>query len=106
MTHDVFQAKRLAHRTGLMIGGRIVELADTEAFFSAPQQPETAAFLRGELVGGAAPPEREPGRGDRRWWRRLRTRAAWVPHLAPGWAASAPSARSNESSPTWRRHPV
>jgi len=71
VTHDVFQAKRLAHRTGLMIGGRLVELADTEAFFVAPQQPETAAFLRGELVGGAVPPERAPGRRDR-WWRRLR----------------------------------
>lgn len=72
VTHDVFQAKRLAQRTCLMIDGRIVELADTEAFFSAPQQPDTAAFLRGELVGGAAPPERAPGRRDGRWRRRLR----------------------------------
>lgn len=50
VTHDPFQARRLANRTGLMIGGRMVETAETRRFFSNPQQPETAAFLRGELV--------------------------------------------------------
>jgi tungstate transport system ATP-binding protein len=50
VTHDPFQARRLADRTGLMIGGRMVETAETKRFFSDPQQPETAAFLRGELV--------------------------------------------------------
>jgi tungstate transport system ATP-binding protein len=50
VTHDVFQARRLAHRTGLMVAGRMVELAGTEAFFSAPQQPQTAAFVRGDLL--------------------------------------------------------
>jgi len=50
VTHDPFQARRLADRTGLMISGRIVELTETKQFFSDPKQPETAAFLRGELV--------------------------------------------------------
>lgn len=50
VTHDPFQARRLADRTALMISGRMVEIARTERFFSHPQQPETAAFLRGDLV--------------------------------------------------------
>lgn len=50
VTHDPFQARRLANRTGLMIGGAIVEVAETKRFFSDPRQPETAAFLRGDLV--------------------------------------------------------
>ena len=70
VTHDVFQAKRLAHRTGLMIGGKIVELADTASFFADPRQPQTAAFLNGELVGSAAPSEPAPARRPLRWWRR------------------------------------
>ena len=70
MTHDIFQAKRMAHRTGLMIGGRIVELADTPSFFTNPQQPQTAAFLNGELVDSAAPSERAPVLQPRRRRRR------------------------------------
>ena len=50
VTHDTFQARRLADRTGLMIAGRLVEIADTEAFFTDPQRAETVAFLRGDLV--------------------------------------------------------
>ncbi len=70
VTHDIFQAKRLAHRTGLMIGGKIVEVEETASFFADPQQPQTAAFLRGDLVDGAAPPEKAPLRRRRPWWRR------------------------------------
>jgi len=50
VTHNVFQAKRLAHRIGLMLGGRLVEVQDNPAFFDAPQDPRTAAFVRGEMV--------------------------------------------------------
>lgn len=50
VTHDPFQSRRLADRTGLMISGRMVEIADTDSFFTDPQRPETAAFLRGDLV--------------------------------------------------------
>ncbi|MDH5371758.1 MAG: ATP-binding cassette domain-containing protein [Acidimicrobiia bacterium] len=65
VTHDIFQARRLAHRTGLMIGGQILEMADTEAFFSAPERPETAAFLRGDLVHRAVPAVATPSRRRR-----------------------------------------
>jgi tungstate transport system ATP-binding protein len=50
VTHNIFQARRLAHRVALMLDGRIVELAETEAFFEHPQDPRTSAFVRGEMI--------------------------------------------------------
>jgi len=50
VTHNVFQAHRLAHRTGLILNGRLVELADTAVFFGSPADPRTAAFVSGEMV--------------------------------------------------------
>ncbi len=50
VTHNVFQAKRLAHRTGLMLNGALVELAGTDAFFNQPADPRTSAFVRGEMI--------------------------------------------------------
>ena len=50
VTHNVFQAKRLAQRVALMLEGQIVEVADVEKFFEGPEDPRTAAFVRGEMV--------------------------------------------------------
>ncbi len=50
VTHNVFQAKRLAQRVGLMLGGRLVELAETKRFFDSPVDSRTTAFVRGEMV--------------------------------------------------------
>jgi tungstate transport system ATP-binding protein len=50
VTHNIFQARRLAHRTALLLSGRLVEIGETERFFNEPRQAKTAAFLRGELV--------------------------------------------------------
>lgn len=50
VTHNVFQARRLATRVGLLLNGQLVELAPTEAFFEAPADPRTAAFVRGDMV--------------------------------------------------------
>ncbi|MBI5302019.1 MAG: ATP-binding cassette domain-containing protein [Chloroflexi bacterium] len=50
VTHNVFQAKRLAQRVGLMLGGRLVEVQDNPAFFDTPRDSRTAAFVRGEMV--------------------------------------------------------
>lgn len=50
VTHNVFQAKRLAGRVGLLLEGRMVEVADVHTFFTAPADPRTAAFVRGEMV--------------------------------------------------------
>jgi tungstate transport system ATP-binding protein len=50
VTHNIFQAKRLAHRTGLMLGGRLIELDDTPDFFASPSDPRTTAFVQGDMI--------------------------------------------------------
>jgi len=50
VTHSVFQAKRLAHQVAFLLGGREIEVAPAEQFFSTPANPRTAAFVRGEMV--------------------------------------------------------
>lgn len=50
VTHNVFQAKRLAGRVALLLEGRIVEIADVDPFFQSPADPRTAAFVRGDMV--------------------------------------------------------
>jgi tungstate transport system ATP-binding protein len=50
VTHNVFQARRLAGRVVLMLEGRIVEVAGVDDFFQAPRDARTAAFVRGEMV--------------------------------------------------------
>lgn len=50
VTHNVFQARRLASRVAFMLDGKIIEVADTESFFSSPADPRTAAFVRGDMV--------------------------------------------------------
>ena len=50
VTHNVFQARRLADRVGLLLDGRLIEVADVDTFFGSPIDPRTAAFVRGELV--------------------------------------------------------
>ncbi len=50
VTHNVFQARRLATRVALLLEGEVVEVAPTEEFFTAPRDPRTAAFVSGDLV--------------------------------------------------------
>jgi tungstate transport system ATP-binding protein len=50
VTHNVFQAKRLAQRVALLLEGQIVEVNSVETFFQSPSDPRTAAFVRGEMV--------------------------------------------------------
>lgn len=50
VTHNIFQAKRLAHRVGLLLDGQLIEVSETHKFFTAPDDPRTAAFVRGEMV--------------------------------------------------------
>ena len=49
VTHNVFQARRLAGRTALLLNGKLVEIAETERFFTTPGDPRTRAFLNGEM---------------------------------------------------------
>jgi tungstate transport system ATP-binding protein len=50
VTHNIFQAKRLAGRVGLLLGGRMVELSNCADFFSNPADARTRAFVNGEMV--------------------------------------------------------
>jgi len=50
VTHNVFQARRLAQRAAFMLDGRLVEVAAGADFFQNAQDPRTAAFVRGEMV--------------------------------------------------------
>lgn len=50
VTHNVFQARRMADRVALLLEGRVIEVADVETFFNAPCDPRTGAFVRGEMV--------------------------------------------------------
>lgn len=71
VTHDIFQARRVAGRVAFLLGGELVEFSETEIFFNAPVALQTAAFLRGELVippvsrDGADPQGGEKNRIDR-----------------------------------------
>jgi tungstate transport system ATP-binding protein len=49
VTHNVFQARRMAARVGLLLEGRLVELAPAPQFFENPTDPRTRAFLSGDL---------------------------------------------------------
>jgi tungstate transport system ATP-binding protein len=49
-THNLFQARRVARRVAFLLDGRLVEVADTERFFTSPRDPRTTAFVRGEMV--------------------------------------------------------
>ena len=49
-THDLGQARRLADEVIFLHRGRILEYAETNAFFSSPNNDLAQAFLNGELL--------------------------------------------------------
>jgi tungstate transport system ATP-binding protein len=50
VTHNVFQARRLAQRVILLLDGDVVEVNEVETFFNSPKDQRTAAFVRGDMV--------------------------------------------------------
>jgi tungstate transport system ATP-binding protein len=50
VTHNVFQAKRLASRVAFLLEGKLIEVAEAERFFTTPADPRTSAFIRGDMV--------------------------------------------------------
>ncbi|MBN1667655.1 MAG: phosphate ABC transporter ATP-binding protein [Anaerolineales bacterium] len=50
VTHNIFQARRIATRVAFLLEGKVVESAGVEQFFTSPSDPRTAAFVRGEMV--------------------------------------------------------
>lgn len=50
VTHNLFQARRMATRVGLVLSGQVVEVAATEEFFERPTDERTSAFIHGKMV--------------------------------------------------------
>jgi tungstate transport system ATP-binding protein len=50
VTHNVFQAKRLADRIALFLDGQVIEVAPTQQFFSNPKDPRAEAFVQGDII--------------------------------------------------------
>lgn len=50
VTHNIFQAHRLAKRVAFLMDGRLVEIAPNPDFFESPKDARTASFVRGEMV--------------------------------------------------------
>ena len=50
VTHNVFQARRIAHEVIFIHGGRIVEAGPTEQIFTEPKDPRTRDFVEGRMV--------------------------------------------------------
>lgn len=50
VTHNIFQARRLAQRVGLIYEHHLVEVAASEQFFENPDDERTRAFVGGKLV--------------------------------------------------------
>jgi peptide/nickel transport system ATP-binding protein len=46
ITHDLAVVKGMAHRVALMYAGQIIEVADADQFFAAPQHPYARALLK------------------------------------------------------------
>ncbi len=49
-THNLFQARRVASRTALLLNGHLVESSPTEEFYTNPSDPRTADFVQGRMV--------------------------------------------------------
>lgn len=50
VTHNVFQAHRLAQRVALLLEGKLIETAPVDQFFESPGDARTRAFVRGDMV--------------------------------------------------------
>jgi tungstate transport system ATP-binding protein len=50
VTHNVFQARRLANRVAFLLQSELLEVGPTEVIFADPRDERTAAFVRGDMV--------------------------------------------------------
>ncbi len=50
VTHNVFQAKRIADQVIFLNQGKIVEMGSSEKIFSSPEKEETRMFVEGRMV--------------------------------------------------------
>ncbi len=49
-THNLFQARRVAHRVALLLNGENIEVASTQDFYECPSDSRTADFVQGKMV--------------------------------------------------------
>ncbi len=50
VTHNVFQAERIAHQVLFFFEGQVVEVGETEQIFQEPRDPRTKAFIEGKMI--------------------------------------------------------
>ncbi|HHU32676.1 MAG TPA: ATP-binding cassette domain-containing protein, partial [Clostridia bacterium] len=50
VTHNLFQAKRLADEVLFLYEGKLIETGQVEQLFSSPEHELTKAFINGEMV--------------------------------------------------------
>jgi tungstate transport system ATP-binding protein len=50
VTHNLFQARRVARIAAFLLGGSLVETGPTERLFEDPEDERTRAFVSGEMV--------------------------------------------------------
>lgn len=50
VTHNIFQARRIAQEVIFMHEGRIIEAGETEKVFTSPEDSRTRAFVEGRMV--------------------------------------------------------
>ena len=50
VTHNMFQARRVAHESVFICDGEVVETGPTEKIFTVPRNERTAAFVAGKMV--------------------------------------------------------
>jgi len=51
-THNLFQARRVASRVGLLLNGALIEVVESSTFFDRPSDERTAQFVQGKMVPG------------------------------------------------------
>jgi tungstate transport system ATP-binding protein len=49
-THNLFQAARVCASAGLLLDGRLIEVAANDHFFSSPKDARTKQFIEGKMV--------------------------------------------------------
>ena len=50
VTHNIFQARRVAREVVFLHEGHIVEAGETKKIFTSPEDPRTKAFVEGRMV--------------------------------------------------------
>ena len=50
VTHNLHQARRLAHRCALLLDGNLIEISSTKDFFEKPNDKRVSEFIHGKII--------------------------------------------------------